>query len=286
MTYRYVDRIFSITDTEAVALKLVTRQEPYWVWFESCKYLNPIILVESLIQLTEWWVIVRSNFTRVSVPVSSKEIDFKALVSFGERLDLGLRSKGETGDLKEVSLSATKDGESICSFDLKFRVEELSSMYDEFQKRTQYKNIFRPELVDDEKISGFRRYRELSKNIENVGYDFIDTVDRLDSSRILFSMNIPACTYYIDDRMERQAPLGPVLMCGMEGASFLNQGKYSSKRIDMKLVKIRDLSVGTLFRQGSSVRFSVEKNKDVWSMKAIDLYSKSDCTVSCNMIFE
>ncbi len=282
MSYRYVDRIFSITDTSAVATKLVTRQELYWVWFDFCKYINPIVIVESLIQLTEWWSIINSNYTKVSIPVYVKEISFDELVSFGDRLDLSLVSRGET----KVELLATRDGQNVCSFEMEYKLEDLSSKYDLFMKRAQYKNLYRPELVDDEKISSFIRYKELSKNTSHIGYDFIDTVDKLEDTKVSCSMNLAACMYYFDERLDKSAPIGPVLMCGMEGASFLNQGSFSNKRIDMKLIKILDLKIDTLFKQGITLRLNVEKNVNLWSIKTLDSCSKNNYGISCNMIFE
>ena len=263
MSYRYVDRIFSITDSSLQAVKLVTRGEKYWVWFDAKRYLNPSIIVESLIQAGQWWAMVESDFKLVLIPTYIKRIDFFELVGFGRRLDLNLslidKKDEKTGKLK---LQAQSDGSLVCEFEIEYKMVDIAFLYDRDRKKIEYKNIFRPELIDEEKISSFESYRELVKNSDHVGYEFIDLVEYKSRDEILCSMNISSMLYYLDDYTRRSVPISQILMGAYEGACFLNEKGLSNYKKDLKLKSIVNLRGDLGFRQGDSIRFKLIKNKE------------------------
>lgn len=279
MSYRYVDRIFSITDNSLQAVKLVTRGEKYWVWFDAKRYLNPSVIVESLIQASQWWAMVESDFNSVLIPSYIKRIDFFELVGFGRRLDLNLslidKKDEKTGKLK---LQAQSDGSLVCEFEIEYKMVDIACLYDRYRKKIEYKNIFRPELIDDEKISSFESYRELVKNSDHVGYEFIDLVEYKSTDEILCSMNISSMLYYLDDYTRRSVPISQILMGAYEGACFLNEEGLSNYKKDLKLKSILNFRGDLGFRQGDSIIFKLTKN-----IEKVDSDSDLDSTIDKNI---
>ena len=108
-------------------------------------------------------------------------------------------------------------------------------------------------------------------------------MDNLTEDSIDFSMNIPASTYYIEDRVNKIIPIGPVLMCGIEGASFLNKGIYSNERKDLKIRGIKDLKLEEDFRQGDTLRFKVVKNNSLYQMK---VGCGKESRINCDLVFD
>lgn len=123
-----VDRVLEITDTEVVALKNVTVNEPQFMGhFPENPVMPGVLMIEALAQVGGIYAIETSSLDPLKVQIFFMSIDgvkFRKPVIPGDQLIMKITLLNKKRDIYKMKGVATVDGKTVCEATLMAMVKE------------------------------------------------------------------------------------------------------------------------------------------------------------------